>query len=362
MVRIEVRTPSHTYQVVTGRGCVEEARGHLEPIVAGHKLFVVSTEQVWAHQGPRFERGLQGLPFRLLLMKDGEQHKCLSTVEALADEMLSSGADRRSVVAAFGGGVVNDVGGFLAASYMRGVDVVQIPTTLLAQVDASIGGKTGVNLRGGKNLVGAFHQPRLVLVDPAALDSLPEREYRAGLYEVIKCGIISSPQLFTFLASRREDVLRRVPDVVDELIVESVRIKAEVVSGDEREDGRRRILNFGHTLGHALEAETEYRRLLHGEAVAFGMRAATWLAESLSMLENGDCVSIQRMLDDYGPIPSVAGIRVEGLLARLAGDKKTIQGKVHFVLPERIGQTRVVADPDPGLVRAAAERALAVPA
>lgn len=360
MVQIPVRTASHAYDVLVARGSIEAAHAHLEPITGNRKLFVVSTEPVWRHQGARLERGLAGFPFTRLLMPDGEEHKRLATLEALADQMLAAGADRRSLVAAFGGGVVNDVGGFLAASYMRGIDVVQIPTTLLAQVDAATGGKTGVNLAGGKNLLGAFHQPRLVLIDPAAIDTLPEREYRAGLYEVIKCGIISSPTLFALLANRREDVLRRAPDVVDELITESVRIKAEVVSEDEREGGLRRILNFGHTLGHALEAETEYRRLLHGEAVAFGMRAATWLAEAMSVLGGPECASIQRLLDHYGPIPSVAGVRAEALVARLGGDKKTISGKVHFVLPEKIGKTRVVADPDLALVRAAAERALAV--
>ena len=360
MASIPVRTASHAYDVLVERGSIERARAHLEPVARDRKLFVVSTEPVWRSQGARLERGLAGLVFTKLLMPDGEEHKRLATLEVLADQMLAEGADRRSLVAAFGGGVVNDVGGFLAASYMRGIDVVQIPTTLLAQVDAAIGGKTGVNLAAGKNLFGAFHQPKLVLVDPAALDTLPEREYRAGLYEVIKCGIISSPPLFALLASRREDVLRREPGVVDELIAASVRIKAEVVSADEREGGLRRILNFGHTLGHALEAETEYRRLLHGEAVAFGMRAATWLAEAMSVLGGADCASIQRLLDHYGPIPSVAGVRAEALVCRLGGDKKTIGGKVHFVLPEKIGKTRVVADPDPALVRAAAERALAV--
>lgn len=359
MSRIAVSTPHGSYDVVVERGSMERASAHVAPLLGGRKLFVVTTEPVWRAQGERLERGLAGIPFTRLAMPDGEEHKRFATVEALGDQMLAAGADRSSVVLAFGGGVVNDVGGFLAAIYMRGVEVVQVPTTLLAQVDAAIGGKTGVNLAEGKNLLGAFHQPRLVLIDPAALDTLPEREYRAGLYEVIKCGIIASRPLFELLAARRDEVLGRAPEVVDELIRESARIKGEVVSADEREGDRRRILNFGHTLGHALEAETGYRRLLHGEAVAFGMRAAAWLAESAGVLGSPDCAAIQQLLERYGPLPKLAGIEAQSLLARLGSDKKTVGGKVHFVLPEGIGSARIVAGLDPALVRAAAERALA---
>ncbi len=359
MPRIPVRVPQHGYDVVVERGALECAGLHLEALARGRRLFAVTTDPVWRCQGRRLEQGLASLPFTRLEMPDGEAHKRLATVEALADRLLAAGADRSSLILAFGGGVVNDTAGFLAAAYMRGIDVVQIPTTLLAQVDAAIGGKTGVNLAGGKNLLGAFHQPRLVLIDPAALDTLPEREYRAGLYEVIKCGVIASPALFDLLAARRGEVLARAPEVVDQCIAESVRIKAEVVSADEREGGLRRILNFGHTLGHALEAETGYRRLLHGEAVAFGMRAATLLAEMAGVLDAAEGRSIRQLIDDYGPIPSLAGVPAEALAARLGSDKKTISGQVHFVLPDRIGHTRIVSGPDPALVREAAARALA---
>ncbi len=359
MRRIAVRTASHNYEALVERGALDKAAAHLRPFLRRKRLFVVTTAPVWAQQGARLEQGLAGEPFIRLTMPDGEEHKRLATVEKLASQMLQSGADRGSLVAAFGGGVVNDVAGFLAAIYMRGVSVIQIPTTLLAQVDAAIGGKTGVNLEGGKNLIGAFHQPELVLIDPDALATLPDREYRAGLYEVIKCAIIASRSLFQLLAGRREEVLRRSPAVVEELIEESVRIKAGVVSTDEKEGDLRRILNFGHTLGHALEAETGYRRLLHGEAVAFGMRAAAWLAARTGLLANGDYSSIEQLLDSYGPIPAVAGVGAESLLARLGADKKTIGGKVHFVLPEGIGSARVVSDLDLALVREAADRALA---
>jgi 3-dehydroquinate synthase len=279
----------------------------------------------------------------VLHLPGGEEQKRLAHVEQLAEEMVQLGADRSSMVIAYGGGIVNDMGGFLAAIFMRGIPVLQIPTTLLAQVDAAIGGKTAVNLVSGKNLIGSFHQPIAVLIDPAILDTLPEREYRAGLYEIIKAGIIREPQLFTFLMDSRASVLERKPAAVDHIIGESVRMKAEVVSSDEREGDLRRILNFGHTFGHALEAETGYKRFLHGEAVAWGMRAAVYLAESTGYLSAEDSVDILEMIVAYGPIPPLTGIAAQNLFARLVHDKKTLQGKVHFVLPVRIGEVTVVS-------------------
>jgi 3-dehydroquinate synthase len=237
--------------------------------------------------------------------------------------------------------------------------VIQIPTTLLAQVDAAVGGKTGANLVAGKNLIGSFHQPLAVLIDPAVLGTLPEREYRAGLYEIVKTGIIASAPLYRLLATERDAVLGQHHHVVDHIIAESVRIKAEVVSSDERETGLRKILNFGHTFGHALEAETHYTRFLHGEAVSWGMRAATHLAHDLGMLAADDCESIFSVLERYGPIPGVDGIAAEALESRLVKDKKTIQSKVHFVLPVRIGEVVVRADVPEAPVFKAIERALA---
>jgi 3-dehydroquinate synthase len=251
------------------------------------------------------------------------------------------------------------MGGFLASIFMRGVPVIQIPTTLLAQVDAAIGGKTGVNLRSGKNLIGTFHQPLAVLVDPQVLSTLPEREFRAGLFEVVKYGVISSPELFDLLSNRSGDVLAQHPDVLDRIIAESVRIKAEVVSADEKEGDWRRILNFGHTIGHALEAETRYERFLHGEAVAFGMNAATELASLVGVLGGSDREAILQTVALYGPIPSLDGIGADALLGRLVRDKKTIQGKVHFVLPESIGKVRIMNGVAEDKVHSAIQAALA---
>jgi 3-dehydroquinate synthase len=357
MPAFRVDTPQGSYEAIVERGVLERIAGHLPP-KAG-KLFVLSTEDVWRHQGARLEGGLHGVPHDVLFLPGGEDQKRLAPLEELAEEMVRRGGDRSSVVVAFGGGIVTDMAGFLAAIFMRGIPVVQAPTTLLGQVDAGIGGKTGVNLEIGKNLIGSFHQPLAVLIDPTVLDTLPDREFRAGLYEVLKAGVIRSKALFGFLADHCDEVLARRPEAVDRIIADSVRIKAEVVSADEREGGLRRILNFGHTFGHALEAETGYTRFLHGEAVAFGMRAAVYLAERTGYLSAEDSVDILEAIRLYGPIPPLDGVSAERLLARLATDKKTIQGRVHFVLPERIGEVRVVSGIDEKVALMAIQAALA---
>ena len=355
MPQFEVATPQRTYTAVVERNGIARLREFSIP----GKIFVVTTADVWELHGSRLRSAIGDLPFETLIFAGGEENKRVSHVERMAEEMGERGADRSSVVVAFGGGIVTDLAGFLAAIFMRGVPVIQIPTTLLAQVDAAVGGKTGANLVSGKNLIGAFHQPLGVLVDPAVLSTLPEREYRAGLYEIVKTGIIASEPLFRLLADRADDVLAQCPEVVDHIVAESVRIKAEVVTADERETGLRKILNFGHTFGHALEAETHYTRFLHGEAVSWGMRAATYLARDLRMLAESACEEILSALDRYGPIPSVEGIDAEALRGRLVKDKKTIQSRVHFVLPVRIGEVVVKADADDARVLRAIEAALA---
>ncbi len=339
------------------RGVVSQAARYL-PAKSG-KVFVVSEEIVWKHRGAGLTAALAGVRHETLFLPGGEENKRVAPVEQLAEQMVERGADRTSAVIAFGGGIVNDMAGFLAAIFMRGIPVLQIPTTLLAQVDAAIGGKTGVNLTSGKNLIGSFHQPVAVLIDPALLDTLPDREYRSGLYEILKAGIIRDVELFAYLQESSTAVLRREAGAVDRIVEDSVRMKAEVVSADEREGDLRRILNFGHTFGHALEAETRYTRFLHGEAVAWGMRAASHLAQMTGHLSAEDCVEIFDLLRLYGPIPPLDGISAENLFHLLAHDKKTVQGKVHFVLPVRIGETIVVSGVDEKLVREAIGLALA---
>ena len=358
MVQTKKDMPSHVvttgtqrYECHIERGIVARVAEFL-PAKAG-KTFIVTTQDVWNLHGAKLT-----FPHELIIFPGGEPNKRLHVVERMADQMLAKGADRSSVVVAFGGGIVGDTGGFLAAAFMRGIPVIQVPTTLLAQVDAAIGGKTGVNLAGGKNLMGAFHQPLAVLIDPAMLESLPEREYRSGLFEVVKYGIISSPALFRLLADRSADVLRMDPEAVDFIVSESVRIKAEVVSADEKEGGIRRILNYGHTLGHALEAETAYERLLHGEAVAYGMNAAAHLAERLGVLDSVIAAELRRVTNLYGPWPQVSDLNPEALAAHTLKDKKTIQGTTNFVLAEDIGSVRIVSGIAASDVIAAAAAAL----
>ena|ERR1700687_2240966 len=353
----EVETPARSYKIVVERGGLAKLREYI-PAQAG-KVFVVSTEDVWHLHGDIVRGAIGDLAHELLFFRGGEARKKLADVEALAEQMVEKGADRSSIVVAFGGGILTDVAGVLAAIFMRGIPVIQVPTTLLAQVDAAIGGKTGVNLAGGKNLVGSFHQPLAVLIDPAILNTLPEREYRAGLFEIIKHGVIADPALFWLMRREPERVLSQESVVVDRMICDSVRLKAKVVSGDEKEEDRRRILNFGHTFGHALEAETGYSRFLHGEAVAWGMKAATLLSARTVSLPAADKHEILDCIDSYGPLPSLAGIDAGRLAARLKSDKKTVQGKIHFVLTEGIGLVTVKSGIDDQDVLAVIEEALA---
>jgi len=308
-------------------------------------VFVITTAVVRRRWGRVLKDSLKQaqLRFEILEMEDGERYKTMATVEKLATRLVERGADRRALLVAFGGGVVGDVTGFLASIYMRGVDFVQVPTTFLAQVDAAIGGKTGVDLGVGKNLLGSFHQPRLVLIDPAVLATLPEREYRAGLYEALKCGVIRNPQIFDFMEKEREAILRRDPAALEWLIAECVAVKAAVVAADERESGLRRILNFGHTIGHALEVETSYKKFLHGEAVAWGMVAASMISAGLEKTDPETARRIRSAVLAYAPLPRVT-VRSKNVARRLRADKKTVDGAIHFVLPVEIGRVEIVSD------------------
>ena len=356
MPTFRVETAHGRYDAIVERGAIAQTARYIPP--QSGRVFVITEQNVWRHAGKMLSAALADVPFETMFLPGGEESKRLAPVERIAEQMIESGGDRSSLVVAFGGGIVNDMAGFTAAIFMRGIPVLQIPTTLLAQVDAAIGGKTGVNLTSGKNLVGSFHQPLAVLIDPALLDSLPEREYRAGLYEIVKAGIIREPDLFRFLRDRSSAVLAREASAVDRIVEESVRMKAEVVSSDEREGDLRRILNFGHTFGHALEAETGYARFLHGEAVGWGMRAAIHLGRMTGHVSAGDAAEMESLIALYGPIPGLEGIDAENLFRRLAHDKKTVQGKVHFVLPVRIGEVTVVSGVEQALVRESIRLAL----
>jgi len=356
MISIPVATPSRSYEVLIGTGLLARAGQCLGKILETRRAFVVTVPPVRRRWARILTKSLadSGIETLVLEMPDGERSKRLTTLESLAEKLVKHGADRGTTLIALGGGVVCDVTGFMASIYMRGVDVIHVPTTVLAQVDAAIGGKTGVNLVSGKNLLGTFHQPRTVLIDPAVLESLPSREYRAGLYESLKCGIIGDPGLFRLFEDRRREILDRDPVVVEKVIADSVRLKASVVSADEREGGLRQVLNLGHTIGHALEAETRYTHLLHGEAVAWGMIAATHIALSTGKLDSVTAGRITNSVLGFGRLPRMK-FQTASILKRLRSDKKTRHGVVHFIVPREIGKVEITSDVPEPIVRSAVD-------
>jgi 3-dehydroquinate synthase len=346
MPQVTIHVPPRPYQAVIENGLLLRAGSVLADLLPqASRIFVITVPPVRTRWGSKLVSSLKAAGFapQVISMPDGEPTKRLATVEALAEKLLHLGADRKAVVVALGGGVVGDVSGLLASLYMRGIELVQIPTTVLAQVDASIGGKTAVNLVDGKNLLGTYHHPRVVLIDPAVLKTLPDREFRAGLYEAVKCGVIGNVELFLRFEQNRARILKRDPVELEWLIAQSVKLKAEVVSADEREDGLRRVLNLGHTIGHALEAETGYKKLLHGEAVAWGMIAATNIALSVGRTDSVTAGRIADAVLSLGRLPEV-NVNARTILARLQSDKKTQNGVVHFILPREIGKVEVASD------------------
>jgi 3-dehydroquinate synthase len=355
MVRIPVTTASASYEGVIEHGLLSRTGVILRELLGGTSpLFVVTVPPVRRRWGKQLLRSLKSAGFsaQIIEMRDGERFKRLATVEALSEKLLNLGADRKAVILAFGGGVVGDVAGMLASVYMRGVKLVQIPTTVQAQLDAAIGGKTGVNLRAGKNLVGTFYQPQVVLIDPATLSTLPSREFRAGMYEALKAGVIGNPELFARLENSSISALRKDEDFVAWVLAESVRLKAHVVSADEKEGDLRRVLNFGHTIGHALEAATDYRTFLHGEAVAWGMIAATKISAEIGLCSHAVYERIVQATRAWGPLPKV-NVQTAKALKLMQSDKKTEAGAIHFVLPREIGKVEIVKNVPQSAIAAA---------
>jgi 3-dehydroquinate synthase len=337
--RISVKSSAGDYSVIAGAGAIHRAAQEIAKLGRFSSIHVVSSTKAWRALGKSVQRGLQ-LPgeAHFHLMNDGESAKNLRTAELLCRSLVKSGADLKSLLIAVGGGVVGDVAGFVAAIYLRGVALVHVPTTLVAQVDSSIGGKTGVNLPEGKNLVGAFYPPRLVLTDPELLRTLPDREFRGGLAEVIKHAIIADAPMFAMLEQSMEKILRRDRAALDLLIPRNVVIKARIVSRDERESGLREILNFGHTFAHALESVTRYRRYQHGEAVSWGMIAAAFLGHELGLTRAADVSRIVALIGWLGPLPPWPQVPATTLLNAMRSDKKTRSGILRFVLSRRIGE------------------------
>jgi 3-dehydroquinate synthase len=339
ITRVRVQSSAGPYSVVAGAGAIRHAAREIRALGRFSSVHIVSSPKVWRAVGKTVRRGLR-LSRRnaVHLFIDAESAKHLGSVEQIARSLCRAGTDRKSLVIAVGGGVVGDVAGFAAASYLRGVALAQIPTTLVAQVDSSIGGKTGVNLPEGKNLVGAFYPPRLVIADPDLLRTLPNREFRGGLAEVIKHAVIADAAMFALLEKDMDKILRRDREVLGSLIPRNVQIKARVVSRDERESGLREILNFGHTFAHALESVTRYRRYQHGEAVAWGMMAAALLGHELGLTPARDVSRIVSLIRRIGPLPPWPGVSPAVLLNAMRSDKKSRSGILRFVLSPRIGQ------------------------
>ena len=345
---IPINTPSATYNVTIAPNLLPTLHPRLRKLNPGKPFrpFIITSPNIWALWSKPFLASFKEPP-TVLFHPAGERHKRMASVESLAQQLSTAGADRDALLLAFGGGVIGDITGFLAAIYMRGIRYVQVPTTLLAQVDSSIGGKTGVNLATGKNLIGSFHHPQAVFSDTNLLRTLPTAELRAGLQESIKAGVIYDAKLFRYMEQSAEAILSTKrnadPTPLAKVVAASVRVKAEVVSKDEKESGLRMILNFGHTIGHAIEAATDYTQLLHGEAVAWGSIAALNVARARNTLTQKDTERVTNLILRYGPLPPFKAT-AEKLVALTSRDKKNRSGIRSFILPTAIGHTEIVHD------------------
>jgi 3-dehydroquinate synthase len=344
MLQIPVELGARRYTVSVGRGLVKELPRLLSGL-RGRRVVLVASRRVHELHGKAVERGLRALgPVHVVLVPDGERVKSRKTLEGLYDAFLSARLGRDGLVAALGGGVVGDLAGFAAATYMRGIDWVGLPTTLLAMVDSSVGGKVGINHPGAKNLIGAFHQPRAVVADPTLLETLSRRELRAGAYEVLKCAVLGDRALFSALEDAPRGLSGWPASEIEAAIASACAIKADVVTRDEREGGLRRVLNLGHTLGHALESVSRYRRFTHGEAVGWGLVGAAAIAEGRGILAPGTFDAIAAAVDHIGPRPAASDLPSRPIMEALGRDKKVRSGRVVFVLPTAIGRVVVRDD------------------
>jgi 3-dehydroquinate synthase len=345
---IPVTLPQQSYDIAIAPGSVDQLGTWLTPLELGRRVLLVSNPVIFRHYGERAIAALEQAGFQVAscILPAGERYKSPTTLQKIYDAALEHRLERSSTFVALGGGIIGDMTGFAAATWLRGVSVVQVPTSLLAMVDAAIGGKTGVNHPKGKNLIGAFHQPRLVLIDPHVLKTLPLREFRAAMAEVIKYGVIWDAELFAQLeaADRLDRLSYLSEELLQEILTRSCQAKAHVVSKDEKEAGLRAILNYGHTLGHAVESLTGYCTVNHGEAVAIGMVAAGQIAVELNLWEPESCDRQLVLIQKVGlPIRLPTGLEIEAIITALQSDKKVKSGQVRFVLPTHIG-TAIVTD------------------
>lgn len=356
MTVVDVQLEKRSYSIEIGTGSLSALGARAQEWCGPSHAVIVTDENV---EKPHAESAAQslaaaGASVDVLVVDAGEQTKSIDSAAGLWDKLIELGADRKSVIVAVGGGVVGDLAGFVAATFARGLPLVQVPTTLLAQVDSAVGGKVGINLAGGKNMVGAFWQPAGVLIDTAVLGTLPDRQYRAGLAEVVKYGVILDVDFFVYLESHVDELKGRDAAVLEHVIMRSCRLKADVVESDEREEtGRRSVLNYGHTFCHALETVTGYSRYLHGEAVSIGMLCASRLAERLGRVK-GDFTARQRaLLEALGLPVEFPAVDSDTILSAMSHDKKVEHGRLRFVLPTRIGHVELVGDVAEQDVRAA---------
>ena len=364
--RLRVELGPRSYDIIVGEGLIEAAATYLTPVLTSRRVAVVADETVAELHLPALLSALAagGIEAHEIIVPQGESTKDIAHLQRLIDALLDAKIERDDAVIAFGGGVVGDLAGFAAGILLRGVAIVQLPTTLLAQVDSAIGGKTGINTRHGKNLVGAFHQPRLVLADIDVLDTLPRRQLLAGYAEVVKYGLIDDPELFAWLEVHGEAVCAGDHAAQRHAVLASCGAKSRIVGADEREAGTRALLNLGHTFAHVLEAETGYSdRLLHGEAVSIGMVLAFELSVRLGLCPRAEAERVRRHLAGVGlptcPRPAVDGDAADRLIGYMAQDKKVRRGRVGFVLVRGIGRAFLSSDVDPAAVRALLDDELA---
>ena len=348
MQTIPVKLSEHSYDIIIEESILENAAQYIEPLLKNSQLVVISNQKIWNLHGSTLQKSFNkhNLDFSLIKIPDGEKAKCLKVANDIYNKLISYSLDRDSTLVAFGGGVVGDITGFVAATYLRGIQFIQIPTTLLAQVDSSVGGKTGINLPSGKNLVGCFYQPKLVLIDPKTLKTLPKRELQTGLSEVVKYAMIKSSKLFDKLYSSQKEKSY----YWDKIIAECCQIKADIVSQDEKESHLRMILNFGHTIGHAIEAITSYKKYTHGEAVSLGMLAASSIAIELGLFSVKEKEQLTKLLQSIGLPITFPVVNSKKLISLLYNDKKTRSNKLTFILPKKIGTVEIKKDVDPNIV------------
>ncbi|MEW6161721.1 MAG: 3-dehydroquinate synthase [Nitrospirota bacterium] len=354
MEKIRVELGERSYDISIGSDTLRGIGDCIKSFGLSPRIAIVSNPTVFSLYGKCVSDSVKKAGFNLLtvIMPDGEEYKDLLWVQHIYNELLKHKLDRSSALIALGGGVIGDITGFAASTYMRGISYIQVPTTLLAQVDSSVGGKTGVNHKLGKNMIGTFWQPRLVWIDVETPKTLPKKELLAGLAEVIKYGVIWDEELFNFLKAERSKILNLDSKSIMHIIKRSCEIKAEVVSRDERESGLRAILNFGHTIGHAIETVTEYRRYLHGEAVAVGMCLEAKLSSMLTFIDNDEVLRIKALIDSYGlPSEIPADLDIKHLLSFMELDKKAVSGELKFILPEKIGSVRIYRGVDNKMIK-----------